>query len=74
MPSFVLVDPYPFYGIKMVWIDQNKKKLWIDKTSLTVHAVSSLIQQLLIEKLVHPTQNICLFSLMYEGMDGEKRP
>ena len=34
----------------------------------------ALIQQLLIEKLVHPTQNICLFSLMYEGMDGEKRP
>ena len=28
---FVLVDPHPFYCIKMVWIDQNKKRVWIDK-------------------------------------------
>ena len=36
---FVLVDPHPFYCIKMVWIDQNKKGCGLTKTSLTVHAV-----------------------------------
>ena len=36
---FVLVDPYPFYCIKRVWIDQNKKGYGSTKTSLTVHAV-----------------------------------
>ena len=36
---FVLVDPHPFYCIKMVWIDQNKKGCGSTKTSLTVLAV-----------------------------------
>ena len=35
----VLVDPYPFYCIKRLWIDQNKKVYGSTKTSLTVHAV-----------------------------------
>ena len=33
------VDPYPFYCIKRVWIDQNKNGYVSTKTSLTVHAV-----------------------------------
>ena len=36
---FVLVDPHPYYCIKMVWIDQNKKGCGSTKTSLTVQAV-----------------------------------
>ena len=35
----MLVDPYPFYCIKIVWIDQNKKGYGSTKTSLTVHPV-----------------------------------
>ena len=38
----VLVDPHPFYCIKMVWIDQNKKGCGSTKTSLTVHPVSKV--------------------------------
>ena len=36
---FVLVHPHPFYCIKMVWIDQNKKGCGSTKSSLTVQAV-----------------------------------
>ena len=46
----VLVDPHPFYCIKMVWIDQNKKGCGSTKTSLTVHAVGSKNQPLTSEK------------------------
>ena len=34
----VLVNPYPFYCIKKIWIDQNKKGHGSTKTSLMVHA------------------------------------
>ena len=27
----VLVDPYPFDAVKRVWIDQNKKRVWINQ-------------------------------------------
>ena len=36
---FVLVDPHPFFCIKMVWTDQNKKGWGSTKTTLTVQAV-----------------------------------
>ena len=34
----ILVNPYPFYCIKKIWIDQNKKRHGSTKTSLKVHA------------------------------------
>ena len=33
------IHKYPFYCIKRVWIDQNKKGYGSTKTSLTVHVV-----------------------------------
>ena len=39
IPFFVLVDLYPFIGVKMVWIDQNKQRYGWTKMSLTVHTV-----------------------------------
>ena len=38
-PSLFWVDPHPFYCMKWVWIESNKKGYGLTETSLTVHTV-----------------------------------